>query len=360
MKKINWYIIKVISKPSAFSLFILVGMIWILQSIKFMDILINKNASMVDFLYISVLTLPDLLMLLIPLALFAGCYSGLKRMVLDSEMDAVYAAGISRLSLVKPLLLAAFIIVGVGYFVSLYAVPKSRMAFYDLSLELRQNADFLHVEPGIFNKVNKHVTVYVKEIESNQWLKNIIVYDNTHPESPVTWTAEEGVLRIGKDKKPRLVLLNGTRQEIKENQNAVLAFKSHQIDLFRQKSEKHIRQKRPQEMFIHELLETDHLTTDKQKNKYKAKFYQKLLWPLSPFALVLIPLYFLFAPVKRRFGNGKPSVYAIVSALGFVMLQFWFNSRIEGGVQGFVALAIVLEIIVPLVLVTLLVKENLK
>jgi lipopolysaccharide export system permease protein len=361
LNKIDMYIVKVIGKPLLSTLFILVGMIWLLQSIKFMDMLVNKNAAFSDFFLVSILTLPDMLLILIPLATFSGAYSGLKKMVLDSEMDAIYSAGISRTEVIKPLMVVALVSVMVSYFISLYAIPVSRTAFYELKEKVKNDTDSLYIEPGTFNKMNSKVTVYVEEIENNQWMKNIIVYDNTHVELPVTWTAKEGVLKIGADNKPSLVLLNGTRQELSEEQTSVLQFKSHQIDLSqRVKDKKVFREKKAAERFVHELLDTEYLKSEKEKRKYKGVFYKRILWPLAPLALCLIPLYFLFAPIKRRFGLNRPSIYAIVTAVSFIAIQMFSNSRIVGGSDAFVYVAIGLEFIVPIIFTSLLIRENFK
>lgn len=363
MKKIDIYIIKVVLKQLFSTLFMLVGMIWLLKTINFLDFLINKNASVVDFLKISVFVLPDLMLLLIPLAVFAGAYGGLKKMVLDSEMDAIYAAGISRSSVMAPLLTVAVIFVGVLYFNSIYAIPQSRQSFYDLKVKLSQDVSLFSIDPGVFTPVSKTITVYVEDIEDNKWLKNILVFDNSKVETPVTWTADEGVLRIGNNNKPTLILLNGTRQEVGiEGQTAILEFKSHQIDLTPkvEKSVVHTRRKKTSEMFLPELFVERLAGTEKQQNKTMAELTKRILWPLAPLTMVLIPLYFLFTPIKRRFGIGRPSVYSIIMATIFIALQLVFNSQITAGYSVFVAVAIALEFLTPCVLIFLLVKEGRK
>lgn len=360
MKKLDLYIIRVILKPFFSTLFILVGMIWLLQSIRLMDLVINKNMDILDFLAMSILMIPAMLIVLFPLSFFSGVYSGLKKMVLDSEMDAIFAAGISRINLMRPLLFLTVIVVGVTYFISLYAMPAGRMAYSSLKDDIINKADTLNLEAGTFNQMDKNITIYVKTIENNQWLKNITVYDSTNPDIPVTWTAEEGVLKLDNQNKPNLFLINGTRQEVSDIQTSVLGFSSHQIDISKEAKKKPVKAKKASERFIHELLETDHLHTEKAKNKYKGEFYKRLLWPLAPIGLMFIPLFFLFKPVKSRFGITRPSIYAIVIAVLFVALEMFFNSRIAAGADSFVYIAIALPIVVPTVLLALLVRENIK
>jgi lipopolysaccharide export system permease protein len=359
VKKIDLYIIRVISKPFFSTLFILVGMIWLLQSIRLMDLVINKNMNIIDFLLMSVLLIPGMMIIILPLSFFSGVYGGLKKMVLDSEMDAIYSAGISRLRVLLPLFVVSIIAVGATYFISLYAMPAGRIKFAEVKSDLMNKSDSLQLEAGTFNKITNNITIYVKKIENNQWMKNIIVYDNTNADLPVTWTAEEGVLKLNKNNHPNLFLINGTRQEIGPEQTSVLGFKSHQIDLSKQSQTKEARSKKSSERFLLELLNTDNLTI-KQKDKFLREFYKRLLWPLAPLVLMLIPLFFLFKPVKSRFGISRPSIYAIVCAVGFVVVQMFLNSKITTDSNMVAYLAILWPFLVSIFFIGLLVKEKFK
>lgn len=359
VNKIDLYIIRVILKPFFSTLFILVGMIWLLQSIRLMDLVINKNMDIIDFFLMSVLLIPGMLIVLLPLSFFSGVYSGLKKMVSDSEMDAIYAAGISRLRVLRPLFVLALAVSAFTYFISLYAMPEGRFMFKEIKEELRNQSDSLQIEAGTFNKVSSEITIYVKDIKNNQMMKNIIVYDNTNKETPVTWTAEEGVLKLNKSNHPNLFLINGTRQEISEAQTSVLGFRSHQIDLSKQVDKKNKRIKKEGERFLFELLDTDHIKdNEKALRKYNAEFYKRLLWPLAPLALMIIPLYFLFKPIKNRFGITKPSIYSIICGVVFVGLQMWFNSSISSGKEIFEPISIVWPFAVVALFLVLLVKEK--
>lgn len=357
MRKVDFYIIKVILKPFLTTLFILVGMIWLLQSIRLMDLVINKNMQILDFLQLSVLLIPSMLIILLPLSFFSGVYSGLKKMVADSEMDAIFAAGISRLRLACPLLILAFCMVVITYFISLYAMPAGRMQFSYVKQNVLNDSDSLQLQAGTFNKLDQNITVYVKEINDNKWLKNIIVYDNTKHDKPVTWTAEEGFLKIDEFNRPNLFLINGSRQEISQEQTSVLGFKSHQIDISREIKHKSHKVKKKSERFLLELLDTEHLTRKKDIDEFKAEFYKRLLWPLAPIALAIIPLFYIFKPEKQRFGITKEGLICIAVAILFVALQMLFNSRISSGAYVFIYFAIVLPLLVPLAYMYLLFKE---
>ena len=148
------------------TLFILVGMIWLLQSIRLMDLVINKNMDIVDFFLMSIMMIPAMLIVLFPLSFFSGVYSGLKKMVLDSEMDAIFAAGISRINLLRPLFALSVVVVAITYFISLYLMPAGRLYYSELKQEVINKADTLNIEAGTFNQMDKNITIYVKEIEN--------------------------------------------------------------------------------------------------------------------------------------------------------------------------------------------------
>lgn len=314
--------------------------------------------QILDFMQLSVLLIPSMLIILLPLAYFSGIYTGLRKMVAESEMDAIFAAGISRLNILKPLLVTSLIIIGVTYFISLYAMPAGRIQFNDLKREIANQEDSLHIEAGTFSQLDDNITIYVNNILNNQWMKNIIVYDTNKKDSPVTWTAEEGILKIDKKQNPYLVLFKGSRQEINAEQTSVLEFQSHQIDISKEIKQRKRPIKKKSERFLLELLDTSHLTYKKKIHAYKAEFYKRLLWPLAPLALMFIPLFFIFEPKKHRFGIGKQSIISIILAIGFIALQMLFNSQISSGNYAFIYLAIALPLVVPSIFLTLLTKEG--
>src|SRR6185437_5199846 len=74
--------------------------------------------------------------------------------------------------------------------------------------------------------------VYVQGRDDNGDLTSILIYDNRTPDKPVTIFAERGAIANASDG-PRLLLVNGTRQQRDESNGhlSVLTFKQYTLEL---------------------------------------------------------------------------------------------------------------------------------
>ena len=89
--------------------------IWLSQSLRLLDLVINRGQSAPTFVYLTFLILPGLLVIILPLAYFFGTLYGLHKLNADSELLVMQASGFSRVQLVTPVLIAA---VGFGLVVA--------------------------------------------------------------------------------------------------------------------------------------------------------------------------------------------------------------------------------------------------
>ena len=83
--------------------------VWLMQSLRFVEMIVNRGLSATSFLTFTVLLLPTLISLLGPIALFAAAVFTYNKMISDSEIVVMRASGMSpasainRLDLPQPL-----------------------------------------------------------------------------------------------------------------------------------------------------------------------------------------------------------------------------------------------------------------
>ena len=70
MSGIPGYMFRQIGGPLLFFTFVLTGVIWLSQSLRMLDLVINQSQSAATYLYLTVLALPQLMALILPFALF--------------------------------------------------------------------------------------------------------------------------------------------------------------------------------------------------------------------------------------------------------------------------------------------------
>ena len=208
----------------------LTSIIWLSQSLRFVEMIVNQGVTAVTFIYLTMLMLPNFLTIILPIALFCVTLFVYAKLVSDREMLVMRAAGLSQLSLAKPALILAMLFVILGYALNLYLMPNSYRMFRELQWEIRNYSHIL-LKEGAFTSFSD-VTVYVREHTKNGQLLGILAYDQRNPKKIETWMAAKGAL-VESDKGARVIMFDGNRQVIdpQTKQLSILYFDQGVLDL---------------------------------------------------------------------------------------------------------------------------------
>jgi len=330
VRTLNNYMMRDLIKPSLVALFIMLSIIWLMQSLRFMDLIINRGIDIGTFLWLTLLLVPSLLIVILPVSFFAGgCYA-FKRLIDDSESDALFAAGISRLQMAKPGLKVAVVLVLIGYVISMWALPEGKNQFKEIQNNLRGAQSALLLEEGTFNSASDTLTVYIKKRDPDGGLHNIMVHDTRNKTRPETWIAQEGRVRLNDKGLPQLYLENGARLEVNDEKLSTLAFDHYTMDIARELKMDGPRFKGAEERNLYELLDYAKLPV-KFKHEFLAELQRRLIWPLTPIPLVLIALMCIVRLQKRRAGSGRAVVNACAIAASYQAVLMVANSMASDG-----------------------------
>jgi len=208
----------------------LTSIIWLSQSLRFIEMIVNQGVTAVTFIYLTMLMLPNFLTVILPIALFCVTLFVYAKLVSDREMLVMRAAGLSQISLAKPALILAMLFVTLGYALNLYLMPNSYRMFRELQWEIRNYSHIL-LKEGAFTSFSK-VTVYVRERTKDGQLLGVLAYDQRNPKKVETWMAAKGAL-VESSKGAQVVMFDGNRQVInaKTNQLSILYFDQGILDL---------------------------------------------------------------------------------------------------------------------------------
>lgn len=311
------YIILNLAAPTLLITLTLTGIIWLTQSLRFVDMIVNRGLGFMDFLYLSSLLLPSLLLIILPIALFTAVIFTYNKLIVDSEMVVLRSAGLNRFSLAFPALIVAAVLTIFSYIISLYLLPTSYRNFKDTQAFIRDNYASVLLQEGVFNNPTKGLTVYIDERQDNGMLRGIMVHDNRDVKNPITMMAQEGKL-IQTPKGPRFDLINGNRQEInhKDGQLSLLYFDRYTLDISVYTKTQETRWREPKERYLHELLYPEAETPEHLISKLLAEAHQRLTWPIYNIALTLIALCGLLSGQFNRRGQWK----RILSATGVTIV----------------------------------------
>jgi lipopolysaccharide export system permease protein len=324
MPWITRYILGQLATATIFVTLALTFAIWLTQSLRLIDYIVNRGLSASTFLTFVGLLLPSFLGIVLPVATFVAALFVYHKLTMDSEMVVMRAAGLSPLQLARPALILAAMVTLVVYAISLYFLPLSFRHFKDLQNAFRSDFSAVLLQEGVFTALTDEITVYVRERSADGELRGILVHDNRDPEKPVTMMAERGAL-VPSEAGPRVVMENGNRQEVRPGTGrfSLLYFDRYTIDLSEFDEAAQARWREPKERFLDELLfPADNRPDQRYRQELIAEGHQRLVTPLYTMVFVLIGMAALLSGEFNRRGQAKRVLAAIacVAALEGVSL----------------------------------------
>ncbi len=320
MLKITYYIFRQLSLTTLFITIILTAAVWLTQSLRFVDGVLNKGLPIKTFFFIITMLLPDLISIVLPPALLIAVIYTYNRLIADQELIVMRSAGMSEWQLAKPAFIVASLATLILYTINIYVLPSAYQQMRDIE-HVSQNAiSSTMLQEGEFNSL-KGLMVYIRKRTSNKDMKGILIYDNRDKEKPFLVTAEAGSL-IKTEEGTKLVLLNGARQDTDKatNNPSMLYFDQYMLELEAPKAEGAGRKKDMHEHGILNLLyPSKEFAKASQHGRYRAHGHQRLLNPLYAMAFTLIALaVMLHGQINRRRRTKK--VLMIVSAACLLQL----------------------------------------
>ena len=325
----------------------LCGVVWLTQSLRFVDYVVNRGVSFGLFLQFVGLMIPNILVIVLPLSLFIAVLVTYNRLAGDSELITMRAAGLSPARLARPALALAAAVTLIGYGQSLYLLPVSYTAFKDLQHKIRQDYATALIQEGAFTPIEPGLTLYVGRRTADGLLEDLMLHDARNPARPVTVIARQGAVTRTHDS-VRLVVLDGQRQEMDGDAGrlTVLYFDRYALDLGGLVAPEGPRGREQQEYFVTEMLAAETLpgVSPEDAAQLRATGHSRLLTPLYVFPLALIALVAVLGGSHSRQGQGLRIRFAVLAA-----------ALVEAGAIAFENLAARHSVLLPLLYLNLLV-----
>ena len=239
MKKLNLYIAKQILIGFLLISFSLMSIIWLTQSLRFVDLITNKGISAGLFAELTSLLMPRIFTILAPISLFAAILFVYNRMLSDRELVVMKAAGISPWNNAKPALLCGIVMALLNIWVMNFGIPMAENRFNDLQWQVKNDVSHLMFREGEFTTLQHGLTVFITTHEPDGSVGGILINDERNPKTKSTVSAELGRI-VQTEKGPRIILVHGNRQEInrQNNQFSSILFDRYSVDFGAKESKK--------------------------------------------------------------------------------------------------------------------------
>jgi lipopolysaccharide export system permease protein len=301
----------------------LVALIWLTQSLRFVELVVNRGLSIGVFLRLTGLLIPNFVAVILPITTFVVVQFIYQRLSGDRELTVMRAAGLSPLALARPALALGAIITLSCFALNLWIVPASFSNFRQYQFEIRNRLAAFLLQEGVFTTVSDSLTVYVRARDPDGTLHGILVDDARQKNSHATILAESGRLLAGQNS-PRVLLINGSRQEIDRQTGRlnVLTFKENTIDLTQDNKTEEQRYRDAGEMSLHDLLypPPGALAFERDQGKWEVEAHRRLAAPFTVMSFCLIALVSVLTGTFRRHGGLVRPAIAIATVVGLLAL----------------------------------------
>lgn len=315
MNKLNKYIVKQIMIGFLLVTFSLMSIIWLTQSLRFVELVTNKGLPVILFVKMTSLLMPRIFVILSPISLFVAVLFVYNRMLSDRELVVMKAAGISPWAGAKAALYVGLFMSVFNIYVNNIVIPAAEKAFNELEWQVKNDVSHLMFREGEFTTLQYNLTIFITSHEKDGSVSGILVNDERNPKSKMTISAQKGRI-IYTDKGPRLIMINGVRQEInnESGQFSSLSFDRYSVD-FDGKSPTKEKETGAREKNLWELLNArdDKTLTKAEVNRYIVEGNKRILTPLYNLIFALMACTGLLVGNFNRRGQNKIISLSIIS-----------------------------------------------
>ncbi len=226
------YIFKQILVSYLLAVLSLMAIIWLTQSLRFLDFITNNGISVFSFISLTSLLMPRIFAVISPIVVFASVLFVYNKMIADRELVVIKAAGISPSSMIKPAVVFGAILMLLNFFVYNYGIGSAEKKFNELEWQIKNNVSGVMLKSGEFNFLQKNLMVFISNQNKDGSVEGILINDEKKENVKKTIFAEFGRL-IYNQQKPRIILVNGVSQEFNAKKKDVqtTSFDRYSVDL---------------------------------------------------------------------------------------------------------------------------------
>ncbi|HET7510114.1 MAG TPA: LPS export ABC transporter permease LptF, partial [Solirubrobacterales bacterium] len=328
LNRLNRYIVSEILGPLGLGFLVYTFILLIRFLFQSAEMIIRRGLPVSIVGRLLLLTLPNIVVLTLPMSLLFGILIAVGRLSSDSELVAMRASGVSLLTLYRPILMLSGFFTAVNVLLMVYALPWGNHALQELRLEIMSQTVAQQVQPRVFYEEWEGKVVYVFEVPPGEkrWKGVFLAESLPSGQNNQITIADWGEVRVDPGgEKVILRLFNAVRHKVDLNAPDRYEVSRHKrLDLILddqftsgQKAKVSV-SKGVRELTLEELrdLRDDPATASEQRNLAAVEIHKKFSIPVAcmVFGLFALPL-----GINNRRG-GKASGFAL--SIGVIIVYY--------------------------------------
>lgn len=329
---IHRYILREVIVPFFASLTILTAVLFLLRSLRLVELVINRNVPISDILTLFLYLVPEFLELAIPMSLLIGVVLAFGRLSADSELVAMRSCAMRLRRLSTPVVFLACMACLACLGISLWLRPWASYQLAVSVFEMAKSQAGAGLVGGAFNELGQ-MTIYAEVVErGGQDLGNVLIADQREEGKERIFIAKQG--HIVSDQQTRTIslqLLSGSIHEGWGGSYNVTWYDVNNLALSQDEllgSEASIRERKSKELVVQDLLTNIALLSDKDKalgradlmdlQSMQVELHRRIALPLSCLCVVFLAIALGVQPSRgsNSWGTGASislGVFAIIT-----------------------------------------------
>lgn len=327
------YVFREILIPFFVTLFVFTGILFLIRSLKLIDLVVNKDLQLLDMLLLFSYVIPRFLEIAIPISLLLGITLAFGRLSADSELVVIRSMGIRLKQLVSPVaafsLLTFITTLVIGFWIRPWANFRLGVGMFEVA-KLQATTGLV---PGIFNELGP-LTLYAANADGpGGYLNNVIIGDRRDSTVTRVFIAKHG--QLVSDDERRTLTLQLYDGSIHEGSGFTCNVTYYDINKILLEEDDLIddslrAEKKASEMDIQELVKAMKITKEKldfskpeEKREYarlKVEFHRRLAIPTSCLCIALVAMALGVQPSR----GGQSWGASVSMAMGIMVILIYY------------------------------------
>lgn len=295
-----------------------------------LDLIVENRQSVLVYLWVTLLATPQIISLLMPIALFIATAAALNASHRDNEIVVSQASGMSNWQVASPVLrlatLAAILHLGLNLWIQPAASRELRHTVSAASTDLASSL----VREGTFMTHGKGLTTFAGQVNGSE-ITFLVANDSREPGNEATFIAKTAFVSEVEGK-PTLILRDGQRQTMRENGALeALTFQQSPLELGAFINDQKAIIMEESDRFLPELFFPDmnNYYDVKNADAFLAEGHQRMAAPLLNIAMAMLAIFAVLGGDFNRRGYAKRIAMA---SGGAVLLRLMaFQTQAAGG-----------------------------
>ena len=176
MLLIDRYLLRQLLGPTVLATGALAAVALLSQSLSALDLIVGQRQSAVVFAKVTLLAMPQLINMVLPIAVFVAALVSLNRLHTEQEIVVCFAGGMSRWRVISPGLRLAAMIALLALVMNLWIQPLAAREMRETLFEVRTDLASTLIREGEFTNPAPGLTVYAQSVDATGLIHNLFIH----------------------------------------------------------------------------------------------------------------------------------------------------------------------------------------